>query len=154
MRRPLKAWLLFFIFSLCAAAVLLTHYVRQQRPAPAPRELFAVVNEQLAALRADDYLGAYRHAATGVQQKFTVAQFEKMIRERYRHMPHADRVEFGTVKVQDATSAFVQVFFFERDGAVRSFIYSLVHEEAGWRIDGVEEVSPGGTHGPPAGRPV
>jgi hypothetical protein len=63
MSRFTKAWLLLFFFSLCGAAILIAHRVEERRPAPAPHDLFAIVNEQLAAFRASDFPGAYHTAA-------------------------------------------------------------------------------------------
>lgn len=150
MTRFAKASLLLFFFSLCGAAFIVSHHARRQTPAPLPRELFAVVNDQLAAFRAADYPGAYRYAASGVQQKFTLPQFETMVRRSYGHMAHAQRVEFGRVQVQGG-SALVQVFFFARDGSVRTFVYSLTSEGSGWKIDGVDEVAPSPRRQPLAG---
>lgn len=140
MSRFAKASLLLFFFSLCGAAFFITHRVREWTPAPAPHELFAVVNDQLAAFRAADFPGAYRRATTGVQQKFTLEQFEAMVRRNYAEMANARRVEFGSVKVEGST-ALVQVFFFAGDGSVRVFLYSLISEERGWKIGGVEELN-------------
>ena len=109
MTRTIKASLLFFFLSLCGAAIFVTDHVRRQVPPPAPHELFAVVEKQLAAFRAADYSSAYRHAASGVQQKFTVPQFEAMIRRDYGDMTNAQRIEFGFVKVI-GSAAVVQVF--------------------------------------------
>lgn len=139
MTRPVKASLLFFLFLICGSAFVVTHQLRRRLPAPVPRELFAIVNQQLVAFRTADFQSAYRHAATGVQQKFTLAQFETMVRRNYPEMTRAHRVEFGLVTVQGG-NALVQVFFIREDGAVRSFIYSLTNEDAVWRIDGVEEL--------------
>jgi hypothetical protein len=139
MSRTTKASLLLFFFSLCAVAFVIAHRIEQRRPAPAPRELFAVVNDQLAAFRAADFPAAYRRAASGVQQKFTPAQFERMVRRDYATMLRAERVEFGVVKV-DGGNAVVQVFFFGAGGSVRSFLYSLTAEGPAWKIEGVEEV--------------
>lgn len=140
MSRFAKASLLLFFFSLCGAAFFVDHRLEERRPPPAPHDLFAVVNDQLAAFRAADFPGAYRHAAMGLQQKFTLPQFETMVRRSYRTLSRADRVEFGFVKVQGG-NAVVQVFFFAADGTVRSFLYNLVSEGAAWKIEGVEEVA-------------
>jgi hypothetical protein len=140
MNRFAKASLLLFFFSLCGAAFFITSRVREHAPAPAPHDLFAVVNDQLAAFRAADFPGAYRRAATGVQQKFTLPQFEAMVRRDYAEMANAHRVEFGFVKVEGGT-AVVQVFFFTGDGDVRVFLYSLISEGGGWKIGGVEEMN-------------
>jgi hypothetical protein len=140
MTRIIKAALLLFFFSLCGAAFVVTHHLREHAPAPLPRELFTVVNDQLTALRASDYVSAYRHAAAGVQQKFTMPQFEAMVRQSYADMAHSYRVEFGSAKVEGG-AAFVQVFFISQDGAVRSFLYSLTAERKLWKISGVQELS-------------
>ncbi len=139
MPRIAKASLLLFFFSLCASALFVAHQVEKRAPAPAPHDLFAAVNDQLAAFRAADYPSAYRRAAAGVQQKFTLAQFESMVRRNYGAITRAQRVEFGSVKA-DGSSAVVQVFFFGARGGVRCFLYSLTVEGDGWKIEGVEEI--------------
>lgn len=139
MSRTVKAGLLLFLFSLCGASFFVADKLRERIPPPAPHELFAIVNQQLTAFRSADFQSAYRHAAIGVQQKFTVRQFEETVRHDYPEMTRARRVEFGLVKVQGG-SAVVQVFFFAENGSVRSFLYSLTNENNGWRIDGVEEL--------------
>jgi hypothetical protein len=138
MTRLLKASLLLFFFSLCGAAFVVTYQLGERRAAPLPHELFSVVNEQLAAMRAADFPGAYRKATSGVQQKFTLPQFEAMVRRNYAEMTAAHRVEFGAMEVQ-GSSAYLQVFFFSENGSARAFVYNLVAETDGWKIGGVEE---------------
>src|SRR3954464_4482266 len=140
MSRLAKASLLLFFLSLCSVALYVTHRVRERTPLPAPRELFAVVNHQIEAFRADDFRSAYRWAATGVQHKFTLPQFEMMIRRDYGEMANGRGVEFGAVKAEGDT-ALVQVFFFAEGGSVRVFLYSLIAEDGTWKIGGVEEVN-------------
>ncbi len=139
MPRIAKASLLLFFFSLCATALFVAHHIEKHLPPPAPRELFAAVNDQLTAFRAADYPSAYHHAAAGVQQKFTLSQFESMVRRNYGAITRAQRVEFGSVKA-DGNSAVVQVFFFGARGGVRCFLYSLIAEGDGWKIEGVQEL--------------
>ena len=139
MTRAFKAGLLFFFFALCACSLIVALKLRERMPAPAPRELFAIVHEQLVAFRSADFQSAYRQAATGVQHKFTLGQFEKMVRQSYPAMTQAGRVEFGLARV-DGGTAVVQVFFFGSDGRMRAFLYSLIKEDKSWRIDGVEPV--------------
>lgn len=139
MPRSAKASLLLFFFSLCAVALFVAHQIELHAPTPAPHELFAAVNDQLAAFRASDYPNAYHRAAAGVQQKFTLSQFETMVRGNYGAITRAHRVEFGSVKV-NGSSAVVQVFFFNASGAVRCFLYSLIAEGDAWKIEGVEEI--------------
>ena len=142
MTRTIKASLLVFLFSVCATALVVTHRVRSQVTPPAPRQLFAVVEQQLAAFRAADYSSAYRHAASGVQQKFTAPQYEAMIRRDYGDLSGAQRIEFGFVKVSGAT-AVVQVYFCGANGYIRSFLYSFVAEDESWKINGVQPMQIG-----------
>jgi hypothetical protein len=144
--RTIKSALLFFFFSLCASAVVVTHHLRLQMPPPAPHQLFAVVEQHLAAFRAADYSNVYRQTTSGVQQKFTAPQYEAMIRRDYGAMTEAQRIEFGSVKVS-GSSALVQVFFCDPSGSVRSFLYSLIAEGDSWKINGVQAMP-----GPPPGR--
>ncbi|HEX3817158.1 MAG TPA: DUF4864 domain-containing protein [Chthoniobacterales bacterium] len=137
MNRKLKIFFLLFFFALCGAAVIATYNSSRHTPAPAARELFAAVNRQLSALSADDFGSAYRHAASVVQQKFSLPQFESMIRRDFSSMTQARRVEFGAVQVADA-GALVQVFLTTPDGVVHGYLYSFTAEHDGWKIDGVQ----------------
>ena len=137
MTRRIKASLLFFFLSLCVAAIFVTDHVRRLVPPPGPHEIFLVVEKQLAAFRAEDYSSAYRHAASGVQQKFTVPQFEAMIRRDYGDMMNAQRIEFGFLKII-GSAAVVQVFLVNESGSVGSFLYSLTAEGGSWKISGVQ----------------
>lgn len=141
MTRPIKASFLLFFFALCASAVVLTHKVRSQVPPPAPHQLFAVVEQHLAAFRAADYTNAYRQASSDVQQKFTPPQYEAMIRRDYGDMTEAPRIEFGFVRV-DGPTAVVQVFVRAANGSERAFLYSLIAEGDSWKINGVQPMQP------------
>ena len=141
MNRLVKFSLLVFFFALCGAAIVATHLARERTPTPAAKELYSIVNRQLFALRTEDFDSAYRHAASGVQQKFSRAQFELMIRRDFSSMTEAQRVEFGTVQVAGA-AALVQVFLTTPDGAMRGFLYSFTAEGDGWKIDGVQPLGP------------
>ena len=147
MTRTIKASLLFFFLALCASAMFVTHHFRSQMPPPAPRELFAVVQTQLAAFRVADYSSAYRQAASGLQQRFTLLQFEAMIRHACGDLTNARHIEFGLVKI-NGPAAVVQVFVLEDGGWERSFFYSLMAEEGSWKISGVKEMgsAPPGHH--------
>jgi hypothetical protein len=70
-----------------------------------------------------------------VQQKFSRAQFELMIRRDFSPMTEAEHVEFGVVRVVGG-AALVQVFLTTPDGVVRGFLYSFTPEADGWKIDG------------------
>ena len=133
----LKICFLVFFFALCGAAVVGTHLARKRTPAPAARELYSIVNNQLSDLRANDFDSAYQHSASIVQQKFSRSQFELMIRQNFSLMEKAQRVEFGAVHLTGGT-ALVQVFLTAPDGGVIGYLYSFTAEKDGWKIDGVQ----------------
>jgi hypothetical protein len=138
MTQIVKSLLLLFFFSLCAAAIIVTPRFARQTRTPAPRELYSVVNNQLTAFRAADFSRAYRNASTRVQQKFSLPQFETMIRRNYAEMmKETQRVEFGVARAQ-GESAILQVFFFADNGESRAFLYTFVVEDGIWKIEGVE----------------
>jgi hypothetical protein len=136
MTRTIKASLLLFFLSLCGAAIFVTAHLRRQVPPPTPHELFVVVENQLIAFRMADYSSAYRQAASGVQRKFTVSQFEEMIRRDLGEMAKAKRIEFGFVKVNGSV-AIVDVLFTGENGSPCSFLYSLSAERGSWKVNGV-----------------
>jgi Domain of unknown function (DUF4864) len=135
MNRLVKTSLLLFFFALCGGAIVTTYRARERTPPPAARELYSIVNRQLSAFRTADFDGAYRQAASNVQQEFSRSQFELMIRRDFSPMTEAEHVEFGALSVADG-SALVQVFLRAPDGAVRGFLYSFTAESDGWKIDG------------------
>lgn len=137
MNRPLKVALLLFFFALCGVAIVITHLHRLGTSAPAAKELYSLVHQQIADLRSDNFDGAYRHAASGVQQKFSPQQFEFMIRRDFSSMTEAQRIEFGNVYVNGG-SAYAQVFLTTPDGAMRGYLYSFTAEADGWKIDGAQ----------------
>ncbi|HEY2139433.1 MAG TPA: DUF4864 domain-containing protein, partial [Chthoniobacterales bacterium] len=141
MSRKIKATLLFCIFALCGAAMVVTHETRQHAAPPAPHQLFAIVEQHLSAFRSADYSSAYRQASSEVQQRFTPPQYEALIRRDYAEVAGAQRIEFGFVKVEGA-SAVVQVFLRDNGGSIRAFLYSFVAETDGWKINGVQPMQP------------
>lgn len=141
MSRRLKIGLLVFFFALCGAALLAIWQVRRHANPPQARELFSAVHQQLTEFRAADFVSAYRHSAVGVQEKFSLTQFEEMVRRDYASMTQAGSVEFGEVHVV-GNAALVQVYLTTPDGAVRAFLYSFTAEADGWKIDGVQPLGP------------
>ena len=141
MNRLCKISLLLSFFALCGAATIATHFVRERTPAPPARTFYSIVSQQLASFRAEDFDSAYQQAASGVQQKFSRAQFELMIRRDFSPMTEAAHVEFGAIRVAGA-SALAQVFLTAPDGTVRAFLYSFTAESSGWKIDGVQPLGP------------
>jgi hypothetical protein len=123
MTRTVKAALLVFLFLLCGSAIFVTNQLGLHVTPPAPRQLFAVVE-----------------------------QYEAMIRRDCANLTGARRIEFGFVKVNGPT-AVVQVFFYGDNGSVHAFLYRLTAEGNSWKINGVQPMrsalarrSPPGLH--------
>jgi hypothetical protein len=136
MKPLVKIGLVFFLFGACAGAVLFTFFLRPRGEPAKPADLYAVINNQIGALRADDFPRAYGHASNGLRQKLNPSQFEELIRADYPMTLRPARVEFGIAE-QRGPRALIQVYFIGRESRVVPCIYSLVHEGLDWKIDGV-----------------
>jgi len=130
-----KVGLMLFFFAVCATAAFVSYDGERQSPPARPVDLYSVVHSQFRALQAADFPRAYQHASAGMQEKFSVEQFEEMVRVDYAPIIEADRVEFGAVDIR-GRHAVVRVFFVGEDGGVTPCIYSLVNEGETWKIDG------------------
>jgi hypothetical protein len=130
-----KVGLMFFFFAVCAMAALATYKEQRQLPPARPVDLYSVVHSQFQAFRAADFPRAYQHASAGIQEKFSVGQFEQMVRIDYAAIIEAERVEFGATEVR-GRHAIVQAFFVGEDGGLTPCIYSLVNEGELWKIEG------------------
>ncbi|MFM8470009.1 MAG: DUF4864 domain-containing protein, partial [Limisphaerales bacterium] len=92
------------------------------------------------AFRDGDYARAYSFAASGIQQQFDVAAFERMVKDGYPIIAYWRAVSFGDVE-DNGREAVVLVSVQGRGGRTRFFRYVLVREANEWRINGVMEVS-------------
>src|ERR1043166_1335746 len=94
-----KVLVLLGIFVLCGCAAIVAFFVQNARDAAIrPAELYAVVNSQLADVRAANFSRAYEHASTDVQQRFNIEQFTDMVRRDYAGIAVTSNVEFGFVE--------------------------------------------------------
>src|SRR5215213_385052 len=59
----------------------------------------AVIRQQLAAFRENDYSAAYRHAAPEIQEQFAVAEFRRMVRDGYPQLAHSRTISFGDARM-------------------------------------------------------
>jgi len=128
-----------FFFALCSTAALVNYYLQGGAKPSTVRsaDLYEVVNLQLADFRGANFSGAYRHASSGIRQRFNIDEFAAMIRSDYAGIVRAQRVEFGFVETR-GRHAIIQVFFIDATGQVTPCIYSLVSEGEGWKIDGAQ----------------
>lgn len=103
------------------------------------RQVVGVVEAQFTAIRDGDYARAYSFAAAGLQQQFTVAGFERMVKDGYPIIAYWRAVSFGEV-VDNGREAAVLLSVQGRSGRTRTFRYVLIREGNAWRINGVMEV--------------
>jgi hypothetical protein len=105
------------------------------------RQVVGVVESQFNAFRDGDYARAYAFAASGIQQQFTVAAFERMVKDGFPVIAYWRAVSFGEVE-DNGRAAGVAVSVQGRGGRTRRFRYLLLREGNEWRISGVVEINP------------
>lgn len=100
-------------------------------------EVRAVVEAQLAALRAGDFATAYDFAARGIKRQFDERLFGAMIRRGYAALLKPDQTDLGVVRDDGAGTAEVSVTATDRQKRSTVYRYWLVKEDDVWRISGV-----------------
>ena len=100
-------------------------------------EVRAVVEAQLAALRAGDFDQAYGFAAEGIRRQFDARLFGAMIKRGYPALLRPGQSDLGVVRDDGENLAQVLVTVTDRQKRITVYRYWLVQEEAGWRISGV-----------------
>lgn len=103
-------------------------------------EVRAVVEAQLKAFQDGDYGAAYEFASAGLQQKFTVPLFERLIRRGYPALPRHARAELGIGREAGKDRVAIVVSVYDGRGRQTDYLYLLVRQSGGWRIEGVEAV--------------
>src|SRR5882757_5091465 len=84
-------------------------------------EVRAVVEAQLAALRAGDFATAYDFAARGIKRQFDERLFAAMIRRGYGTLLKPDKTDLGVVR--DDGEGTAQVSVTATDGLKHSTLY-------------------------------
>lgn len=130
---PFAASLVFFLITPAATQPL------RRSSAEVRQQVIGVVESQFKAFRDGDYARAYSFAAAGLQQEFTVAAFERMVKDGYPIIAYWRAVSFGQVE-DNGREAVMLLTVQGRGGRTRFFRYQLVREADGWRISGVIEV--------------
>ncbi len=106
---------------------------------PAVRtELKSIIEQQLAAFRADDYAAAYAFAHPGIQAQFAASEFAKMVRAQYPQIASSTGAEFLSI-IDDGAKAAVAVKVTGTDGGTIEYQYLLELDGSDWRIAGVIE---------------
>ena len=100
-------------------------------------EVRAVVEAQLAALRAGDFATAYDFAARAIRRQFDERVFALMIRRGYAPLLRPGRSELGVVRDDGDGLAQVNVTVIDPQNRSTVYRYWLVKEGDEWRISGV-----------------
>jgi hypothetical protein len=134
------------ILSLPLAAALLFFFVTpsgvppfQPSQAQVRRQVVNVIEGQFEAFKEGDYARARSFAATALQAQFNVTAFERMVKEGYPVIAFWRALSVEAVH-DNGREAVVEVLVQSRRGRFHRFRYWLLHEEAGWRINGVFEM--------------
>lgn len=99
------------------------------------KEVVAVIEAQLAALRKGDVTKAHGFASAELRAQKPVAVFAQIVQTNYPEIWASTRGQAGIVRDDGAQAAVtVQVYSKAGDAA---YDYTLVKESVGWRISGV-----------------
>jgi hypothetical protein len=121
-------------FSVCAAGVFIRPIAPRRAAETNPSEIYQVVMEELQAVKAADYVSAYRHVSLSMQERYNLDVFSDMVRTERPDVARFERVEFGSARIRNG-QASVPVYLFIANGEIAVVTYSLIREEGAWRID-------------------
>ena len=103
------------------------------------KELTTVIDDQLAAFRANDYAKAFTFASSGIQGMFAPEDFEKMVRTVYPVIANSVSNTYG-VMFDAGEEAVVNVRVQNASKQSIEYQYLLKKEAGAWKINGVSEV--------------
>ncbi len=121
--------------SLCSSAYIARHLLASVRADPS-REIYQVVEKQLAALQQSKFEDAYDHASQAIKVRYDIDQYRGMVQTHYHPLLFADRIELGAVTHANGM-AKLQAYLIDVSGEVTPCTYHFIHESGGWRISGV-----------------
>lgn len=104
----------------------------------------AVIGNQIAALKADDFAKAFTYASPTIHQVFgTAANFGAMVKKGYPMVWHPASVRY--LGLHDAAGGPHQrVMVTDPQGRLWILDYRMVQVHGAWRIDGVQILPPAG----------
>lgn len=102
-------------------------------------DIRTVIEDQIAAFRADDGARAFSHASEGIQARFgNPDDFMEMVRTGYPQVYRPRAVEFQVLEQLGSVSV-QEVYFFGQDGsAVVARYYMQQNADGVWKITGVD----------------
>ncbi len=101
-----------------------------------------MVERHLAVCRAADFSRAYHEAASTLQGRLTLVEFERKLRSNYLPMAAAQHIEYGSVRHprDQADHALVDVYFISPSGEANGWTFALLYEDGDWKIDHGEPI--------------
>jgi hypothetical protein len=123
-------WLLFWI--VLAGGVAAAQPVLRFSSPESRREIRAVVERQLTALRDEEWTTAYGLTAAAFRARVAPADYVRLMRRHFAVMLMLTRAEFGLLR-DDGRLARVPVRVHAGDESA-AYVFTLVRETRGWRV--------------------
>ena len=101
-------------------------------------DIEAVIGDQIAALRADDFATAFTYASPMIQGMFgTPETFGEMVKQGYPMVWHPAGVTYLQLR-EVAGGLWQRIMVTDASGRVWMLDYRMVQVDGAWRIDGVQ----------------
>ncbi len=103
-------------------------------------DIQAVIGDQFAAFKTDDFATAFTFASPAIRQVFRSPEnFGLMVREGYPMVWRPDSVAFLGLRREDGR-IIQRLAVTDRQGGAHVLDYDMIQTEDGWRINGVRLV--------------
>lgn len=101
-------------------------------------DIHAIIDQQLMAFQADDFVEAFKFASPNIQRLFGSPQnFERMVTQGYPMAWRPGEVRYLETRSEGETF-FQRVMITDEAGRVHLLEYRMLLTGDGWRINGVE----------------
>jgi hypothetical protein len=101
-------------------------------------DIHAIIDQQLMAFQADDFVEAFKFASPNIQRLFGSPQnFERMVTQGYPMVWRPGEVRYLETRSEGETF-FQRVMITDEAGRVHLLEYRMLLTGDGWRINGVE----------------
>ena len=102
-----------------------------------PKEMQAVIDDQLSAFQQDDFAKAMQYASPVLQQYFrTPENFQRMVTQGYPMVWRPDTVRYLENRTEDGVH-WQRVMIKDQQGKFHVLEYRMLEVDGEWRINGV-----------------
>lgn len=102
-----------------------------------PKEMQAVIDDQLSAFQQDDFAKAMQYASPVLQQYFrTPENFQRMVTQGYPMVWRPDTVRYLENRAEDGVH-WQRVMIKDQQGKFHVLEYRMLEVDGEWRINGV-----------------